>query len=499
MSKWLVGLLFAVGLGFVGGAVFALEAPEKITVRAIFDEASLDLEYEVRWQAVEGARSYRVQCSDDPAFPIGMRTEESPWTGESRYAFERKYFNRRYYFRVKAKDRRGESAWSAIKSTAIASILGIDLPRQPVFRGFYATAEWAEIEGENVLYQVECSTDSAFGEQAEIRRARAEDGSEWISETHYTFDNLEPRKQYFFRVRAEINGEEQRWSRLAYAVGYRFEPLRMRGGVSEGFFRRYIKPGGPVMYALGLCLILGLGFLLRLAFHNIRIGKTFPPNKNRNKLSYFLGFGWNTRYKKFCSEFVHEIEEKWMGATEGIDFTTWRGLPAEEIKVREEAIRKDLDKAASVCKQHETYPLARILGIGVENHRNNLFDRRASWSQEIDRAIENTAAAEKEQMDGVSLNLLWAVGGICPMLGLFGTIVGIYSAFGCLSEAINEGLEMAQALPMLSKGINEALLTTIWGLMLGVPMMAGYYYFKAKSDWIYAKWQEVVVNITTRL
>jgi len=58
---------------------------------------------------------------------------------------------------------------------------------------------------------------------------------------------------------------------------------------------------------------------------------------------------------------------------------------------------------------------------------------------------------------------LAVVYGVAPLLGLLGTIIGMIKTFYQFS--ISETRSIAQ----LSRGINEALVTTMWGLMIAVP------------------------------
>jgi biopolymer transport protein ExbB len=67
------------------------------------------------------------------------------------------------------------------------------------------------------------------------------------------------------------------------------------------------------------------------------------------------------------------------------------------------------------------------------------------------------------------------VGVLAPMLGLFGTVVGILSAFGHIAQ---------QASPMrtmlLAGGVSQALVSTASGLIVGITAMAFYAYFRGK-------------------
>ncbi|MFO7534312.1 MAG: MotA/TolQ/ExbB proton channel family protein [Kiritimatiellia bacterium] len=65
---------------------------------------------------------------------------------------------------------------------------------------------------------------------------------------------------------------------------------------------------------------------------------------------------------------------------------------------------------------------------------------------------------------------------IAPMLGLFGTVLGMMKAFQVVA------LDLAKAKPMLlAGGISEALITTVFGLVIGIPAMMVYAYFRQRT------------------
>jgi biopolymer transport protein ExbB len=65
-----------------------------------------------------------------------------------------------------------------------------------------------------------------------------------------------------------------------------------------------------------------------------------------------------------------------------------------------------------------------------------------------------------------------SIAGIAPMLGFLGTVTGMVSAFQQI-ESLNGVVNPAD----LAGGIWEALLTTVFGLVVGIPAYAVYNYF----------------------
>ena len=74
-----------------------------------------------------------------------------------------------------------------------------------------------------------------------------------------------------------------------------------------------------------------------------------------------------------------------------------------------------------------------------------------------------------------SVKHLADIGVIAPMLGLLGTVLGMIKAF--LMVAFQTG--MVRDI-MIAGGISQALVTTAAGLIVGIPAMAFYFYFRSR-------------------
>ncbi len=68
------------------------------------------------------------------------------------------------------------------------------------------------------------------------------------------------------------------------------------------------------------------------------------------------------------------------------------------------------------------------------------------------------------------------LGQVCPMLGLTGTVIGMVGAFATLSQT--GGAEPAA----LAGDISVALLTTLGGLVVAIPSLALFFYFKNRLN-----------------
>ena len=94
---------------------------------------------------------------------------------------------------------------------------------------------------------------------------------------------------------------------------------------------------------------------------------------------------------------------------------------------------------------------------------------------EIERAIEGAGQHEASLLNS-NLRALGAVANITPMMGLLGTVFGMIKAFNVISQS-------GTGSPgLVASGISEALITTAAGMMVGIPALILYHYFRAKID-----------------
>ena len=130
-------------------------------------------------------------------------------------------------------------------------------------------------------------------------------------------------------------------------------------------------------------------------------------------------------------------------------------------------------------------PLARIIEIVIVTKGDRRFDKEA----EISRIISLEVRALENYLGGLEV-----VASISPLLGLFGTVLGMIKAFLNLEKA---GSQIDPAL--LAGGIWEALLTTAFGLAVAIPALAAYHLFENKISNTRDKINDAVVRTNTLL
>ncbi len=116
-------------------------------------------------------------------------------------------------------------------------------------------------------------------------------------------------------------------------------------------------------------------------------------------------------------------------------------------------------------------PIARILKSGIMK-----YDRSR---QDIKEAIEDAGVHEVPLLEK-NLSVLATIAHISPLLGLLGTVVGMLKSFQVIEE---KAMSMVPINPgALAGGIWEALITTVAGLSVAIPVYVAYNYLVSRVD-----------------
>lgn len=124
--------------------------------------------------------------------------------------------------------------------------------------------------------------------------------------------------------------------------------------------------------------------------------------------------------------------------------------------VRKQAINPDV-----VNKLEHNSPLGRVLGSAL---RSNRVLREGAIQQ-----VEAAGASVANRLTK-NLTLLGSIGSIAPLLGLFGTVIGMIHIFAS---------QQAGSSPQeLARGISIALYCTAFGIIVAVPAVLAHRYFR---------------------
>lgn len=175
-----------------------------------------------------------------------------------------------------------------------------------------------------------------------------------------------------------------------------------------------IKQGGPTMIFLGLCSIAAVALIIR--------------------------------------NFIYLQERKLLRPE------IWPSLEAAMLE-------RDIDQARSICATQPCM-LTDVLDAGLSRITTDTVE-----AETIEKAIEEKGTEQTTAMM-TPINYLSLVGVVSPMLGLLGTVLGMIGAFQHISMGAMGKPEL------LAADIGEALITTATGLIIGIPAMGFFLYFK---------------------
>lgn len=132
----------------------------------------------------------------------------------------------------------------------------------------------------------------------------------------------------------------------------------------------------------------------------------------------------------------------------------------------------DLGEARKVC-DYSPCPFSHVATAAVDA-LDNLPDADASV---VTSVVEGEGARQAGRLQGRTQWLL-DIASIAPMVGLLGTVLGMLTAFQGVG-----GDTIASAKPViLAQGVSLALITTIAGLVVAIPCMAFYAWFRRQAD-----------------
>jgi len=137
-------------------------------------------------------------------------------------------------------------------------------------------------------------------------------------------------------------------------------------------------------------------------------------------------------------------------------------LLADVIKmIKQGPIKKD---AINSLSEHSM--LGEVFATTLKNY--------GKPSEILKNAIEQTGESINYRLEKY-LAALGTISTVAPLLGLFGTIIGMVELFGSFT---NSGHDVA----VFARGISVALYNTAGGIVVAVPAMIAYRFFRSKID-----------------
>jgi len=173
------------------------------------------------------------------------------------------------------------------------------------------------------------------------------------------------------------------------------------------------------------------------------------------------------------------------------------------LTIRRNAVVSDrfMDTAEAMIRKRD------YLGLIAYSHRHNQSMARITMKA-LDFATKNPATAFSEvrevaQAEGSRqasilnqrITYLADVGSIAPMVGLLGTVIGMIKSFMQISTGGFEGVRQIQ----LASGVSEALITTASGLIIGIPALIFYSFFRGRVQLYVAEMEAAATHLLAML
>jgi len=111
--------------------------------------------------------------------------------------------------------------------------------------------------------------------------------------------------------------------------------------------------------------------------------------------------------------------------------------------------------------------------LSALEHLKGIPDADAMLLRDV---VEAEGARQAEAIEGQP-QLLMDIAVVAPMIGLLGTVFGMMIAFNAVSDQIAVVRPTA-----LVAGVNKAMITTAFGLVVGIPAMMFYAYFRRRAS-----------------
>ncbi|HOY00997.1 MotA/TolQ/ExbB proton channel family protein [Zoogloea sp.] len=124
-------------------------------------------------------------------------------------------------------------------------------------------------------------------------------------------------------------------------------------------------------------------------------------------------------------------------------------------------------------------PLGRVFAAGLRNVRSSRDVMKES--------IEETGRAVTHDLERF-LTTLGTIASISPLMGLFGTIVGMIEIFGSQAPGGSNPQQLAQ-------GISIALYNTGFGLVIAIPSMIFWRHFRATVDSLVIEMEQQAIRL----
>lgn len=217
------------------------------------------------------------------------------------------------------------------------------------------------------------------------------------------------------------------------------------------------------------------------AVDEVAVETVEPPTREMTLFEMVRLGGWTMWFLGICS-------------IAGIGLTIYNALtvrpskllnPAAVVAIRGSLENLDIQGARERCAA-EPCMITNVVDAGLSRVISEIR------MDSIEKGMEEAATEQIGQVL-VPINYISVAAIIAPMLGLLGTVSGMISAFRAMALG---GMGRPE---LLADNISEALITTATGLIIGIPLMISYLYFKNRFTSIVGSMNRVVGNLVETL
>lgn len=160
-------------------------------------------------------------------------------------------------------------------------------------------------------------------------------------------------------------------------------------------------------------------------------------------------------------------------------------VPPEQVKQIRNYLREGrFDDIVRLCRR-STGMFSKVVLAGVL--------RGDSDPASVSAAMESVGRREAENVMR-RIRFLSDIATVAPMLGLLGTVLGMINAFNFIAFDISVVKPVA-----LAGAVAQALVTTAAGLIVAIPSMCFFYFFRARLQTMFGKIEEVAMEIAEQL
>jgi biopolymer transport protein ExbB len=158
--------------------------------------------------------------------------------------------------------------------------------------------------------------------------------------------------------------------------------------------------------------------------------------------------------------------------------------PEVVVQIDEMIEQQQYEEALNICDATRNY-ITAIVGASL-----------AKMQDGADAMGDAAAGAQEEQNILLSHKIGWLqlLSNIGPMMGLFGTVVGMVQAFTEIATSTE-----SPSPQQLASGIFTALITTVWGLIVAMPSLSAYFIFKNKLQRLTVEMGNMAAEMIERL